>query len=102
MFDEWYVHKNFADDIHVFAILETEGMLGEMYHRSPCPIVWGREEGKGRVFYSAFGHYDNYWQDPEKITFVLQLIQAAIGEIKTDLTPNIKQITPNANTLKNP
>jgi type 1 glutamine amidotransferase len=102
MFEEWYVHKNFADDIHVFAILETEGMRGEMYRRPPCPIVWGRAEGKGRVFYSGFGHYDNYWQDQEKITFVLQLIQAAIGEIKTDLTPNIKQITPNANTLKNP
>ncbi|MDR1290814.1 MAG: ThuA domain-containing protein, partial [Planctomycetaceae bacterium] len=72
-FDEWYVHKNFGDDIHVFAILETNGMRGDMYRRPPCPIVWGRAEGKGRVFYSAFGHYDNYWQDADKITFVLQL-----------------------------
>jgi type 1 glutamine amidotransferase len=102
IFEEWYVHKNFADDIHVFAILETEGMKGEMYRRPPCPIVWGRAEGKGRVFYSGFGHYDNYWYDSEKMTFVLQLIKAAIGEIKTDLTPNIKQVTPNANILKNP
>ncbi|MDR1484539.1 MAG: ThuA domain-containing protein [Planctomycetaceae bacterium] len=102
MFDEWYVHKNFGDDIRVFAILETAGMRGDMYRRPPCPIVWGRAEGKGRVFYSAFGHYDNYWQDADKITFVLQLMQAAIGDLKTDLTPNIKTITPNASVLKNP
>ncbi|MDR2641762.1 MAG: ThuA domain-containing protein [Planctomycetaceae bacterium] len=102
MFDEWYVHKNFNDDIRVFAILETAGMRGEMYRRPPCPIVWGRAEGKGRVFYSAFGHYDDYWKDPDKIKFILQLIQAAIGDIKTDLTPNIKTITPNASVLKTP
>jgi type 1 glutamine amidotransferase len=100
MFDEWYVHKNFGDDIHVFAILETEGMKGEMYRRPPCPIVWGRAEEKGRVLYSALGHYDDYWKDPDKITFVLQLIQAATGDIKIDLTPNIKTVTPGASVLR--
>ncbi|MDR1480293.1 MAG: ThuA domain-containing protein [Planctomycetaceae bacterium] len=99
-FDEWYVHKNFGEDIRVFAILETGGMRGEMYRRPPCPIVWGRAEGKGKVFYSAFGHYDDYWKDADKITFVLQLIQAATGDIKVDMTPNIKTITPNATTLQ--
>ncbi|MDR3198055.1 MAG: ThuA domain-containing protein [Planctomycetaceae bacterium] len=101
MFDEWYVHKNFGDDIHVFAVLETGEMKGEMYSRPPCPIIWGRLEGKGRVFYSAFGHYDNYWKDSDNILFVLQLIQAAAGEIEVDLTPNINTITPGANTLTN-
>jgi type 1 glutamine amidotransferase len=102
MFDEWYVHKNFGDDIHVFAVLETEGMKGEMYRRPPCPIVWGRAEEKGRVLYSAFGHYDEYWKDPDKTTFVLQLIQAAVGDIKIDLTPNIKTVTPDASVLRSP
>jgi type 1 glutamine amidotransferase len=102
MFDEWYVHKNFGEDIHVFAILETNEMKGDVYRRPPCPIVWGRAEGKGRVFYSAFGHYDNYWKDADKITFVLQLIKAATGDLKVDLTPNIKTITPEASTLQTP
>jgi type 1 glutamine amidotransferase len=102
MFDEWYVHKNFSNDIHVFAVLETEGMKGEMYRRPPCPIVWGRAEEKGRVLYSAFGHYDEYWKDPDKITLVLQLIQAAIGDIKINLTPNIKTLTPGASVLQSP
>ncbi|MDR0706230.1 MAG: ThuA domain-containing protein [Planctomycetaceae bacterium] len=102
MFDEWYVHKNFGNDIRVFAVLETDGMKGEMYRRPICPIVWGRTEGKGRILYSAFGHYDEYWKNPDKITLVLQLIQAAIGDIKIDLTPNIETVTPNANILQSP
>jgi type 1 glutamine amidotransferase len=99
LFDEWYVHKNFNDDLRVFAVLETEGMKGDVYRRPSCPIIWGRAEGKGRVFYSAFGHYDDYWKDPDKIQLVLQLIHAAIGTAKVDLTPNIKTITPKANEL---
>ncbi|MDR0705505.1 MAG: ThuA domain-containing protein [Planctomycetaceae bacterium] len=102
MFDEWYVHKNFSDDIHVFAVLETEGMKGEMYRRPPCPIVWGRAEGKGRVLYSAFGHYDEYWKDTDKMVFVLQLIQVAVGDIKIGLNPNIKTVTPGASVLQSP
>jgi type 1 glutamine amidotransferase len=102
MHDEWYVHKNFTDDIRVLAILETEGMKGEMYRRPSCPIVWGRAEGKGRVFYSAFGHNDSYWKNPDQIMFVLQLIQAAIGDIKVDLTPNISTVTPGASILLSP
>jgi type 1 glutamine amidotransferase len=100
MFDEWYVHKNFNNDIHVFAVLETEGMKGDMYCRPPCPIIWGRSEGKGCVFYSAFGHYDDYWKDPDNILLVLQLIQAATGEIPVDLTPNINSVTPEASVLQ--
>jgi type 1 glutamine amidotransferase len=102
MFDEWYVHKNFGGDLRVFAILETEGMKGDVYRRPSCPIVWGRAEGKGRVLYSAFGHYDEYWQDSDKILFVLQLIQAATGDIKIDLTPNIDTATPGASVLQSP
>jgi type 1 glutamine amidotransferase len=102
MFDEWYVHKNFGNDIHVFAVLETEGMKGVMYHRPPCPIIWGRAEGKGRMLYSAFGHYDEYWKNPDNITLVLQLIQAAVGDIKVDLTPNIATVTPDAAVLQSP
>jgi type 1 glutamine amidotransferase len=102
MFDEWYVHKNFQKDIRVFAVLETVGMKGEMYRRPACPIVWGRKEGKGRVLYSAFGHYDDYWKDPDKLQLVGQLIQAAIGTIEVDLTPNIETATPGASVLQSP
>ncbi|MDR3109359.1 MAG: PmoA family protein [Planctomycetaceae bacterium] len=101
-FEEWYCHKNFADDIHIFALLETAGMEGVMYDRPRFPIVWGRTEDKGRVFYSAFGHFDNYWQNAENMQLVLQLIKAATGELKTDLTPNIKTVTPGANVLRQP
>lgn len=100
--DEWYVHKNFAKDIHVLAILETSGIEGEMYRRPPCPIVWCRAEGKGRVFYSGFGHFNKYWNDPVQMQLVLQLIQAAIGDIKVELKPNIDEVTPGASVLHDP
>lgn len=99
MFDEWYVHKNFNRDLHVLAVLQTKGMNGEMYRRPPCPIVWGRHEGKGRVFYSGFGHYDEFWKSKEHESLILDLIRAAIGILEADLSPNIDQVTPGAGTL---
>ena len=102
MFDEWYAHKNFNNDLHVFAILETDGMTGRMYNRPPCPIVWGRNEGKGRVLYSALGHFDKYWQDDDNMSFVFELIQCAMGDKKVDLTPNMNEVTPGATILMRP
>ncbi|MDR3233913.1 MAG: ThuA domain-containing protein [Planctomycetaceae bacterium] len=99
IFEEWYVHKNYNSDLHVFAVLDTAGMKGKMYNRPPVPIVWGRKEGSGRVLYSSFGHYDKYWQDKDNIQLVVQLIQAACGDLKTDLTPNIQTAAPEANVL---
>lgn len=99
-FDEWYCHKNFGDDLRIFAIMETDGMQGEMYDRPACPAVWGRKEGRGRAFYCAFGHDNKYWQNPENMQLMLALIRCATGEIATDLTPNVKKVTPGAATLK--
>lgn len=101
MFDEWYVHKNFSNDLRVFAVMQTQGMDGEMYDRPPTPIIWGRTEGQGRSFYSAFGHYDEFWKNADNQQFILQLIRCALGEIEIDLTPNIDRVTPGANVLKN-
>jgi type 1 glutamine amidotransferase len=28
------------------------------------PISWVRDEGSGRVFYTALGHYDQEWTTP--------------------------------------
>ena len=102
MFDEWYAHKNFNTDLRVFAVLETEGLEGEMYDRPPCPIVWGRREGKGRILYSAFGHFDNYWQNDDNMSFVLELIQCALGDKEADLTPNMNEVTPGAAIVLRP
>ena len=59
--EEWYSLKNFAKDIHVLLVLETDGMQGSEYKRPPFPLAWARREGKGRVYYNAMGHRDDVW-----------------------------------------
>jgi type 1 glutamine amidotransferase len=34
------------------------------------PLVWWRREGRGRVFYSALGHPDSAWTDPNNLRLV--------------------------------
>jgi type 1 glutamine amidotransferase len=43
--EEWYSLKNFANDIHVLLVLETNGMQGSEYQRPPFPLAWIRKEG---------------------------------------------------------
>ena len=42
-------------------------------------LAWTREEGAGRVFYTALGHRPEVWDDPRFQTHLLQGIAWAIG-----------------------
>ncbi|HEY1887724.1 MAG TPA: ThuA domain-containing protein [Roseiarcus sp.] len=59
--EEWYSLKNFAKDIDVLIILETEGMQDPQYARPPFPLAWVRREAKGRVYFNAMGHREDVW-----------------------------------------
>ncbi len=100
-YDEWYAFKNFADDMHVLAVLDTEGMKGDQYRRPPFPMVWARMEGKGRVVFSGLGHRNEYWKDEHMMEMVNDLLQYAMGEGEIDITPNLEKTAPGAKTLKN-
>ncbi|MEX2594861.1 MAG: PVC-type heme-binding CxxCH protein [Anditalea sp.] len=54
--DETYVHKNINPDIKVLTERVENG------HREP--YTWIREEGNGRIFYTAYGHNDSTWTNP--------------------------------------
>jgi uncharacterized protein len=55
--DETYVHtKHNEQDRHLLQT-RTEGKREE-------PWTWVRTEGKGRVFYTAYGHDERTWQEP--------------------------------------
>ncbi len=54
------------------------------------PLAWIKNQGKGRVFYSALCHSGDTYQNPEMLSFVLAGIQFATGDLKADVTP-IKQ-----------
>ncbi len=54
--DETYVHHKIADDIQVL----MERVEGD--HREP--YTWVKQKGKGRVFYTAYGHDERTWNNP--------------------------------------
>jgi len=46
------------------------------------PVSWVRSYGKGRVFYSNFGHNKATWWTPFMLQHFLDGIQWALGDIK--------------------
>ncbi len=82
-------------------VQETEGMVDAQYQRPPFPATYARMHDKGRVFYTSFGHREDIWTNPKVQEVVLGGIAWALRNIDADVTPNIDQVTPKANQLKN-
>jgi uncharacterized protein len=51
-------------------------------------IAWCREEGKGKVFYTAFGHEPKVWKDEKFQKHLFGGIKWALGELPGDATPS--------------
>lgn len=66
--DETYVHTQHHDAGRI--VLER---------RDDEPYTWLREEGKGRVFYTAWGHDQRTWTNPGFIDLVARGIHYAAG-----------------------
>ncbi|MBC7569645.1 MAG: ThuA domain-containing protein [Spirosoma sp.] len=69
--DETYVHQNLNPDMTVL-MTRQEGDRAE-------PYTWVRNEGKGRVFYTAYGHNDSTWTNPGFEKLVNNGVLWAIG-----------------------
>ena len=54
------------------------------------PIVWAKKYGKGRVWYSTFGHLEGTMDDPRIQQMYLGAIKWAMGLTDADLTPHPK------------
>jgi uncharacterized protein len=96
--DEWYSQNKFPKDLHVIFVQETGDMQGDVYKRPPYPATWARNYGKGRVFYTSMGH-DGIWQTPTFKQVLMSGINWALGNVDADVTPNIEQVTPEANVV---
>ncbi len=59
--EEWYALKNFAKDLHVILVQETDAMKGVCYQRPPFPSTWARNHEKGRVFFTSMAHREVTW-----------------------------------------
>ncbi|WP_138993160.1 PVC-type heme-binding CxxCH protein [Larkinella sp. C7] len=70
--DETYVHQRLNPDMTVLTTRQ-EGDRQE-------PYTWVRKQGKGRVFYTAYGHNDSTWTNPGFRELVNRGVLWAIGE----------------------
>lgn len=70
--DETYVHDKLAKDIEVL----MERVEGDHHE----PWSWVKSHGKGRVFYTAYGHDERTWSHPEFQHLVKEGIIWAVGD----------------------
>jgi len=97
--EEWYSLKNFAKDLHVILVQETQGMKGPPYERPPYPATWARRHGKGRVFYTSMGHREDVWSNPAFQGVLFGGLAWVDGTAEADVVPNLKDVTPRCSEL---
>ena len=71
--DETYVHTKIAKDIHVLTE-RTEGSHHE-------PYTWTKSYGKGRVFYTAYGHDERSWTNPDFLKMLENGILWSVNDV---------------------
>jgi uncharacterized protein len=94
--EEWYALKNFAKDLHVILLQETKGMTDACYQRRPFPATWARMHGKGRVFYTSFGHREDIWTNPKVKELILGGFAWALGRADANIERNLEKVAPGA------
>src|ERR1700682_3836574 len=90
--DEIYQEKDFSrDKVRVLAGLDASklGLNNPRVHRTDkdFAVAWAREYGKGRVFYSTFGHTEESWDNHAMQTMWLEAIKWAMGMTSADARP---------------
>ncbi|WP_165068846.1 PVC-type heme-binding CxxCH protein [Paludisphaera rhizosphaerae] len=76
--DETYVHeKHNEKGRHVLQLRDQE------------PYTWSREQGKGRVFYTAYGHDSRTWEQPGFQALLERGIRWAVGRPVFDSRPTV-------------
>ncbi|MEO5995847.1 MAG: PVC-type heme-binding CxxCH protein [Chitinophagaceae bacterium] len=89
--DETYVHQNINPDMTVL-MERTDGTTHE-------PYTWVRKQGKGRVFYTAYGHNDSTWKKAGFMKLMDNGVLWALGdEVSSQITrlnrPNVEIYSP--------
>lgn len=91
--DEIYQHKNFSrSKVHVLARLDASklDLANKNVHRTDkdFPVAWAKMYGKGRVFYSTFGHTEESWDNPDVQKMYLEAIRWALRLTGEDIKPD--------------
>jgi putative membrane-bound dehydrogenase-like protein len=69
--DETYVHHRLTGDRHILMVREENGKRE--------PWTWVRQQGKGRVFYTASGHDERVFRNADFHRLVIQGTRWAVG-----------------------
>jgi type 1 glutamine amidotransferase len=103
LLEEWYALRNFAPDLHVILVQDTQGMSKNgkdvMYKRPNYPATWARNHKKGRVFYTSMGHREDVWQNPNFQSLLLGGLSWTLGNVKAEVPPNLDKVAPQASEL---
>ena len=88
--DEIYEHRNFSSKkVHVLASLDASKLdySKPNIHRADrdFPVAWAKMYGKGRVFYSSFGHAAETWDNPMVQKMYVEALRWALRETGEDL-----------------
>lgn len=79
--DETYLHSKLQPDNLVLTEREIQP---DQYKDKPNtktePYTWVRTHGKGRIFYTAYGHDDRTWSQPEFMKMLEKGIRWAVGD----------------------
>jgi type 1 glutamine amidotransferase len=100
--EEWYSLKNFAPDLHVILVQDTEGMKNLDYERPKYPATWARKHDKGRVFYTSMGHREDVWESKIMQTLLAGALAWTLGRVEADVKPNLSIVAPKASELPKP
>jgi type 1 glutamine amidotransferase len=83
------------DRLHVLLSIDTAKMTAspgrfnqQRAQDKDLPMAWLKPYGNGRVFFSAFGHYDRSYWNPTLLTHYLAGIQYALGDLAADDRPS--------------
>jgi type 1 glutamine amidotransferase len=89
--DEFYQASAFSPEkARVLLKLDVTKMPpSDNYHGKDgsMPIVWAKNYGKGRVFYSSLGHAASTWDNRDVRQMYLEAMKWALGMSSGDVTP---------------
>ena len=90
--EEFYQTKDFSrKDIHVLMRIDAGkvDLKKPLVHRTDgdFPLVWAKNYGKGRVFFSALNHEIDSWDNPELQKMYLEALKWSMGMTNADVTP---------------
>ncbi|MEX2215709.1 MAG: PVC-type heme-binding CxxCH protein [Phycisphaeraceae bacterium] len=81
--DETYVHTKHNEKDRVVLQTRREGNKDE-------PWTWIRTQGKGRVFYTAWGHDHRTWRQPAFAELIERGIRWSVGQKPISYRPNVE------------